>query len=537
VRGHAMRSRGGPVIRVRSLAIGVVIALVIFLAHLHSLVPHPHEHQTQDGVDLRYIGKRFPPTKPESAVPRAEPASKPLLDVATTHCDHPYGSYAQYWKVVPEDIEPSWEEIVRDHRQRRYLTYEPDHGGFNNIRMGMEIFALLALSTGRTLVLPPSESFYLLHRPMDKTKKPKGVKSGPKLGFSDFFDLKRLSHQGSVIGMEEFLRREAATGRFSDMQLPNNDTSLEGKALWAYMREASPFSTSKHKLHPGKHILAVAPGAVDVPGDDGNEMSVMDAPQWRIEQMKKFAKSRQVVDLLSDPRTKDAMNWHFAVDPALDLRWLSHAYTVLWWSDPVQERFWRRFQRDGLRYRDEIICACAKAVKHLREIGGGSYASYHIRRGDFQFEKARIPIEEIVQNTRANLREGELVYIATDERNAAAFAPFTSAGYRVMRLDDVADLIGLGDLANPNWIGMIEQVISSQGRVFHGTYWSTFTGFIMRMRGYMGWGDSNFYCMSQYLNALRKPDDKYNVEGGAGWWREWKIAWEDIDEPFAQLPK
>jgi hypothetical protein len=31
---------------------------------------------------------------------------------------------------------------------------------------------------------------------------------------------------------------------------------------------------------------------------------------------------------------------------------------------------------------------------------------------------------------------------------------------------------------------MVEQVVAAQGKVFVGTYWSTFTGFIMRMRGY-----------------------------------------------------
>jgi len=441
------------------------------------------------------------------------------------------GEAAKYWKTVQEDVAPTWEDITRG-APRGYLTYEPDRGGWNNIRMGMELFAMLAMSTGRTLVLPPSESFYLLSQKVKDDESHEGNR-GPKLGFSDFFDLRRMRHQGHVITMQEFLEREAKTGNLGGKPLPGGNTALEGKELWGYLRDASPFSTSRTPMHPGEHILAVAPGAVDVPGDDGDAESVYDAPEARVKLMKRFAGKREVVDLLSDPRTKDKLNWHFVVDQRRKLRWLTHAHTVLFWSDEVQERFWRRYTRDGLRYRDEIICASARAVAHLKELGGGSYASYHIRRGDFQFEKARIPIEEILRNTQANLRDGELVYIATDERNAAEFSPFTAAGYKVMRLDDVAHLVGLGSLTNPNWVGMIEQVIASHGRVFHGTYWSTFTGFIMRMRGYMGMGKSNYYSLKEYFNTYQKDAPKYNVGGGAGWWREWEVSWVDIDEPPA----
>ena len=35
-------------------------------------------------------------------------------------------------------------------------------------------------------------------------------------------------------------------------------------------------------------------------------------------------------------------------------------------------------------------------------------------------------------------------------------------------------------------MGMLDQVIASQGRVFVGTWYSTFTGYINRLRGYYG---------------------------------------------------
>lgn len=45
----------------------------------------------------------------------------------------------------------------------KYLTFEPDRGGWNNIRMSMEIVFVFAAATGRTVVLPPDQPLYLLN--------------------------------------------------------------------------------------------------------------------------------------------------------------------------------------------------------------------------------------------------------------------------------------------------------------------------------------------------------------------------------------
>lgn len=45
----------------------------------------------------------------------------------------------------------------------KYISFSPDRGGWNNVRMSMEIIFVIAAASGRTLVLPPEQPLYLLH--------------------------------------------------------------------------------------------------------------------------------------------------------------------------------------------------------------------------------------------------------------------------------------------------------------------------------------------------------------------------------------
>jgi len=58
----------------------------------------------------------------------------------------------QYWRRPTSEL-PS---------TGKYLLFSPDAGGLNNIRIGWEMSGLVALHTGRTLVLPPKAHMYLL---------------------------------------------------------------------------------------------------------------------------------------------------------------------------------------------------------------------------------------------------------------------------------------------------------------------------------------------------------------------------------------
>lgn len=108
----------------------------------------------------------------------------------------------------------------------------------------------------------------------------------------------------------------------------------------------------------------------------------------------------------------------------------------------------------------------------------------HIRRGDLQYKRVKIPAIEWYQNTKEVWQEKEILYIATDERNKTFFDDL-AIHYELRFLDDYWDLAGLGNL-DPNYMGMIDTIVASRGRAFAGTFFSTFTGYINRLRGYHG---------------------------------------------------
>ena len=145
-----------------------------------------------------------------------------------------------YWSDIPSDSKHTSPFLPGPGEDEKFVTFEPDHGGWNNIRMAMETVLVLAHAMGRTLVLPPEQKMYLLNQGGAEHKK--------HFSFSDFFHLESIAaeHDGfKVITMEEFLRREGMKDRLIDKKsgkplAPPNDqvdwNSLGFEPLWEYLR-------------------------------------------------------------------------------------------------------------------------------------------------------------------------------------------------------------------------------------------------------------------------------------------------------------
>lgn len=400
----------------------------------------------------------------------------------------------------------------------KYVTFEPDVGGWNNIRMQMELVLVLAYATGRILVLPPDQPMYLLN---------KGKGHQKHHSFADFFPFEYIKQRLPVISMEEFMAREAVTGGLKNLTTsqiaypPHNKTvwdateRAERLAMWDYLRGVG--ACPKWKCM--KDFLVVPPA----PGMNTSHLPPAQAAPYK-KKLDIFAAKRNAV--YYDEYWHSQKVIHFISKPGLGYRLLEHFYTFIHFQDDAMDRLFKRFVRDYVHYIDIIFCRAAKIIHKILEESGGSFSAFHIRRGEFQYKDVKIPSADILKNVGQFMKKDQLVYVATDERNKTFFDAFKNHFKAVKYLDDYMDFAGLKTI-NPNFLGMIDAVICTRGETFVGTWFSTFSGYITRLRGYMGYLDSSVYYGDK---AHRDRFQHAELPKFPFYMREWNVSWWNIEE-------
>ncbi|KAL3788358.1 hypothetical protein HJC23_009164 [Cyclotella cryptica] len=404
----------------------------------------------------------------------------------------------------------------------KYLAFSMDGGGFNNIRMSLEIVFVLAAAMGRTLILPPDQPMYLLRHDAANRRR----------GLAGFFDMEGKSFKERVkfITMEEFLKKEATPGG-QFVTLPEeyeelSKLSREGCDLMKVSCGRIHDYLTKHGTTPN---ITATHHQCFVVDDSMFHNGVPGKP----ESAKQFCSSghREMVYLTRQMQEPQLL-YIQAGKPAT--RMLAHFYGYIHFTDPSYDNYFRRYVRDLLHYRHEIFCAAGKIVKALQSLGEqhgfradsegiGGYSSFHIRRGDFQYRKMKLSADEWYNNTKDVLMKNEFLYIATDEKDKSFFLPFQQAGHYIFFLDNFEQFLGGID---PNHRGMIETVIASRGRAFVGTYRSTFSGYINRLRGYYGISMNNSWYGDLEHKTIMHEWSNVNLDTYA---KEWPDAWIGID--------
>lgn len=459
------------------LLILFVAALLIFLSSFVSIdhiVTFHEEPHSKDAGKLHFLSRsrlpitQKPPKQKCSVIFPAKCAIHPSVHYWNEETDC-YTTALQKYHGLNASVE-----------NQKFVVFQPDLGGWNNIRMALEVVILFAKVTGRILVFPPQAVLYLLI---------KNRKWGDnKSTMEDYFDFDRLRAGNSLdtMGMKEFLTSVAQSGLLK-LPLPGNNVDLVKKPLWDYLEKAS----HNRLWAPGKTFLGFNLSRDDYDPKRSSSSYVGDFSGTDPRRLAEFS--------LGGKRVLQEYNVSFHNERSVffpgyeENRMLTHFYSYLFFATAAEDRLAKRFMRDRLRYHDEIFCVGSKIIERLLQLEGSpittdnpKFVAFHIRRGDFQQKHTRLPAETIVSLTNHLVpdRKERIAYIATDEGNRSFFAPWLQEYKAIYFLNDVSKGSGIEEV-NQNYVGMIEQVVCAGADTFIGTPLSTFTAYITRMRGYL----------------------------------------------------
>ncbi|CAM9689735.1 unnamed protein product [Pylaiella littoralis] len=415
------------------------------------------------------------------------------------------------WKDVPGDA--AYRSPFAEASAGRYVTLQKDLGGFNNIRLSLECGVALAAATGRTFVIPPPLIISNMKGAVEK-----------KVDLRELFTFDKLRGSGrvNIITTEEFLVIEAVSGGLG-IQPGEKVTQLDAQAVDEYMIRVAG------QYEGGLPEISLGQSAFVMPRRIGGRVNLEDeeyafAKTWLIE--------RELLEYREKWAEAKVLHWR-----AKEARLLAPFYTFVLHGDEVSDRYHKRLMRDLLHYPEEVFCKASQIISLLRkEDPSGDFSTFHVRRNDFKsaYKMVFMEISEVIANSADHLYDNEVVYVATDEKDKSLFEPFAKH-VRVKFLSDYYERAGVSEL-DPNLLGMLDQVIASHGRTFTGCWLSTFTAYILRLRGYLQKPRTSNWS---YFNFRKDYHQEYRMPERPLWMTEWPLGWEGIDEtgvPDAMAP-
>jgi hypothetical protein len=219
------------------------------------------------------------------------------------------------------------------------------------------------------------------------------------------------------------------------------------------------------------------------------------------------------------PRMNAAPILYFPNNP--ECRFLGPVATMLASNNDEFPRLTRRLIKHHIRYHPDIFAIAGELISLL---GAYQYTAVHIRRNDFQYEQARTQAEETWNNIHELLPEELPVYIATDETDEVFREVFRHKRTALFWDDLMQQYSGPG--FPEKLIGPIEQLICAGANRFVGTDLSTFSSYIVRLRGYTRAPDmASYYHTERYTAPKAEPELGHH--NGRDYLRENPLYWLD----------
>jgi len=339
------------------------------------------------------------------------------------------------------------------------MTWMPYSAGMNNRRISMENAYVFAWLTNRTLVLPPRTG--VMH-PYPR----------PAL-MEEMFDYTDMRGEVPMITWEEW------------KALPHRPT-FEGNATlcnWSFV--------------DGTHLFVwpIAPTPLE--------------PEY--ESMRNQYRITRFRDTATVPAFNESSNIFFP-----EMMFFNHFYLNIGFRQysAIQTKTISKLIKERVHFPEAAVEWTALLMYHMPS----DFSAIHYRRSDFAPSPVHLTPSQLYNNTIGIFRPNEWIYVCTDEsvaRFKSELVPVFEGHQRVLWWQDFASLPFFKQIP-PLYVPMIEMMIAGQSRVFVGTMWSTFSGYIQRIRGYNAHANLTFYTTTRHTQA----------DVGEKWALEFPEAWQ-----------
>uniref|UniRef100_A0A6P8HIW3 GDP-fucose protein O-fucosyltransferase 2 n=1 Tax=Actinia tenebrosa TaxID=6105 RepID=A0A6P8HIW3_ACTTE len=357
----------------------------------------------------------------------------------------------------------------------KYFTYQPPGGGWNNQRIAFENAVIMAKLLNRTLIVHPMaphqeivrlKKFYLFdlgHQVYNR------VSSKRLLPLSKVIDLSRLSkllpvkeiftnHTTFIQDNQHLSWYRVCHNGFQGLWVDSLPSNRNIKAWNALKQRANDMQLHKLKTIPTYRRSCKADMALYSSNANNTPFwGILDELSQRTENIIYFEEGsmffRQML-FLDKKRTLDAHKW---------------LIKFITFASPI----WKR-------------------LRNIQSQIGFPFNAMHVRRTDHPTSQHISPDNWLnLLNKRGALNITSKLYVATDEKNLTWFTPFRKAGYDLMFAKDfMEELTPHSNKSNANLldiIGLTEQLICAHAYHFVGSYYSTFSLYIKRLRKYNSW--------------------------------------------------
>lgn len=396
----------------------------------------------------------------------------------------------RYWHpgLVKDEFPPP--------NRHRYVSFDVDQGGLNNIRLVFEYAAVVAAITGRTLVLPPPRPWYLINN----GPRHRGANEGAT-DIAEIFDIPAMQEALRVQTAEGFIQEAAGHLSIPDEFRVDNVFHRDKGAADRWRQWLLDNADVPRDWNPYDRLICFP----DVSSADTSSVS------------ERYVDGRQFVELT--PWLNAAPLIHLPSNS--EYRFLGPVATMLLSVDDRLPRIARRLIKHHIRYHPQIFEIASDLISRL---GLHQYSALHIRRNDFQYTEARAQALATWSNLKDLLADPTPTYIATDETDDAFRGVFRSNTTVVFWDDLIREYAG--PAVPEKYVGPVEQLLCAGASRFVGTDLSTFSAYIVRLRGYTRAPDTAaYYHTERYSGPGAEPDpDDFK---GREYLRENPMFWLD----------